>query len=212
MEEYDVIIIGAGPAGGECARVLTRKGLKVLLTDRAHNFSVNSYSSAGAPFEILSTYQLPEDVVGSSWNKFMIHSSKNRLVFESKTPRGVVMNFTKLRSFLSDETKNQGGTVKLGTAYREHSIAHHKVIVSFKEKNNQCFQATAKVLVDATGNDRQVLAKTQPPNSFQSTGIEYLVEVPDSVYEKWSHALSFSWGINGCLKGTPGFFQWSQIY
>ena len=34
MGDYDVTIIGAGLAGLQCARLLARKGLRVLLVDR----------------------------------------------------------------------------------------------------------------------------------------------------------------------------------
>ncbi len=33
--EYDVIVVGAGPAGSSCAAFLGRKGIKTLLVDKA---------------------------------------------------------------------------------------------------------------------------------------------------------------------------------
>lgn len=204
MDGYDVIIIGAGPAGGECARTLSKMGCKILLADRMQHFSVNSYSSAGAPIEILHDYQLPRDIVGSTFNKFMVHSSHNRLVFESDTPRGVVMDFAKLRAFLSSETTAHGGTVMLSTVYKSHAITSDGVCVTLKTPADDSLKVTAKVLVDATGNERQVLAKCKPPNVFESTGIEYLVEVPDHMYERWANALSFFMGH----KWMPQGYSW----
>ena len=34
-KQYDVLIVGAGPAGSTCAMFLAKKGVKVLLLDRA---------------------------------------------------------------------------------------------------------------------------------------------------------------------------------
>lgn len=204
MEAYDVIIIGAGPAGGECARTLSRKGFSTLIVDRMHNFSVNCYSSAGAPIEVLSDYQLPQEVVGSTFNKFMVHSSHNRLVFRADTPRGIVMDFAKLRAFLARETEAQGGKVMLGTVYKSHELVDDLICVTLKTSNQPALQVRGKILVDATGNDRKVLAKSPPANAFQSTGIEYLVEVPTKMYQQWANALSFFMGH----KWMPQGYSW----
>ena len=34
MKRFDVVIIGAGPAGGQCARKLTQAGQQVLLVEQ----------------------------------------------------------------------------------------------------------------------------------------------------------------------------------
>ena len=36
MENYDAIIVGAGPAGSSCACLLSQQGVKVLLLDKAN--------------------------------------------------------------------------------------------------------------------------------------------------------------------------------
>jgi len=47
MQEFDVVVIGAGPAGGQTARSLAKKGVKVLLVEKYKDFSLNNFSSAG---------------------------------------------------------------------------------------------------------------------------------------------------------------------
>jgi len=75
MEHFDVIIIGAGPAGGQCARELSAAGKRVLLAEKSKNFSVNNYSTGGAYLQLLKQFDLPEDVVGTYWNKLAIQIS-----------------------------------------------------------------------------------------------------------------------------------------
>ena len=43
MEEFDVVVIGGGPAGGQTSRNLAKKGHKVLLVERYENFSLNTF-------------------------------------------------------------------------------------------------------------------------------------------------------------------------
>jgi digeranylgeranylglycerophospholipid reductase len=33
VQQFDVVVVGAGPAGGHCARKLTQKGYRVLLME-----------------------------------------------------------------------------------------------------------------------------------------------------------------------------------
>ena len=44
MKRFDVVIIGAGPAGGHCARKLTQAGQQVLLVEQQETFSKNDFS------------------------------------------------------------------------------------------------------------------------------------------------------------------------
>lgn len=206
---YDVIVIGAGPAGGQCARELCLRGHKVLLAEKHKDFSVNSYSSAGAPNSIMSEFQLPETIVGSDWNRIAIYSSKESRVWEGKQRGGVVMDFMKLRTFLAEEVQRMGGTVKLGYIYQDHKVEKGVVEVSFKSSSGEPRQKLfTKILVDATGGERGVLAKKigADSHSFPSTGIEHLVSVPLEVYKKWEGTLSFFMGKDWMPQGYSWIF------
>ncbi len=50
-KDFDVIVIGAGPAGGSCARECAKRGLKVLLIERSQEIGEPNYSTAGTPKE-----------------------------------------------------------------------------------------------------------------------------------------------------------------
>ena len=58
-EVYDVVVIGGGPAGGQTARNLAKKGHKVLLVERSQNFNENSFSSAGMTLAPLKSLIYP---------------------------------------------------------------------------------------------------------------------------------------------------------
>ena len=103
-KKIDVIIIGAGPAGGQCARDLAAAGKDVLLVEKALSFSANNFSTAGAPTEILNTFALPEEVVATRWNDIMFRSTTIEKRWSSPEPQGVVIDFEKLRTFLAQDT------------------------------------------------------------------------------------------------------------
>ncbi len=120
MDRFDVVVIGAGPAGGHCARLLAKAGHKVLLVERFKDFSRNSFSSGGTPSETLERFNLPESVVGSFWNRLVIVTSNKEGVWEADTNQGSVLDFAKLRQFLADEVKNNGGEIWMGCRYMSH--------------------------------------------------------------------------------------------
>lgn len=99
MKEYHALIVGAGPAGGECARELAKKGLKVLLIEKAKTFQTNNFSSGGAPLEIMTQFALPDTVMGSYWSDLELTSSHRNYRWKSESPKGVILDFAKLKSF-----------------------------------------------------------------------------------------------------------------
>jgi len=207
MQNFDAAIIGAGPAGCQCARELSREGKQVLLIEKAKSFAANNFSSGGAPLAIMKEYQLPDDVVGVFWNKFAIHSSNSHHLWESPEKKGVVFDFMKLRSFMAEDAQNRGCQLRLHTSYISHRTANNQAIVELKDhKSGRTESITAKVLVDATGTERKVLAGSSYDTSkaLEATGIEYVIEAPPSIYERYAETLSFFFG----QKWMPHGYAW----
>ena len=152
---YDVVVIGAGPAGGELGRVLSSKKRRVLVIDRLKNLSQNNFSSAGTVLETLQDYSLPDSVIGSYWNKLTWVSSRQRHTWKSSKPLGVILDFAKLRHFLSDETEKNGGQVLLHHSFQKceiHGPMLHVYAEDLKNQERKIFKT--KILVDATGPSR----------------------------------------------------------
>ncbi len=212
MDSFDVVIAGAGPAGGQAARLLSKKGFKTLLLEKAPSFSSNDFSSGGAPLEILDDFNLPHTLVGAYCNTIKISSSHDTHCWQTDMPLAVVLNFKKLRTFLADETKKQGASVYMGCSYQGHDIQNGHTLVHLKQSRNSVIETVeAKVLMDATGSDRRVLKgraspKTPSNNVIVGRGIEYLVEVPESVYHTYANALSFYIGAKWMPQGYAWIF------
>jgi digeranylgeranylglycerophospholipid reductase len=206
MQNYDVIIVGAGPAGCQCARELSQAGKQVLLIEKAKDFSVNNYSSGGAPLEIMEAFALPKDLVGTFWNKLALYTSCDHHLWTSPEPMGVVLNFMGLRKFLTEEALKSGATVMLDCAYQHHEKDDKYLRIHAKNNKYPMHTFHSQVLVDATGCDRKVLAQRQYDKSkaLAATGIEYHVEVDKATYERYANTLSFYMG----KKWMPQGYAW----
>jgi flavin-dependent dehydrogenase len=208
MKSFDVVVVGAGPAGGHCARLLAKAGRKVLLVERYENFSVNSFSSAGTPIETLSKFDLPNEVIGSYWQGIKIVTTNLNETWDSPKLLGAVLDFTKLREFLANEVKANGGEVWLGYFYLRKVEEAGQTILFFKSKKEGEIKVAAKVVVDATGPCRAVIYNKgeAQPLFLSGTGIEYLLEVEPEDYEKHCDRLTFFLGHKWMPKGYSWIF------
>jgi flavin-dependent dehydrogenase len=209
---FDVVVVGAGPAGGHCARKLSQLGHRVLLIERYKDFNVNSFSSSGTPNETLAKYQIPESVVGSFWNKISIVTSNQTGTWRSAQIQGSILDFAKLRSFLADETLSHGGELWLNCLYVSHkTIANEtkgdRTMVQVRRDRTDVVIET-RVLVDATGPNRSVIYANpkDQPELITGTGVEFLVEVDDEAYDRSANALTFFLGYKWMPKGYSWIF------
>ncbi|TET89335.1 MAG: FAD-dependent oxidoreductase [Methanomassiliicoccales archaeon] len=127
MDEFEVVIIGAGPAGSCAAYRLAREGFNVLLVERANTPGsknvfggrIYSYPLTGifpdfwkeAPIE---RYVTQENMV------FMTESNSVTMKFDSSSPEGVsAQSFTVLRekfdSWLAKKAQDAGALLITGT-------------------------------------------------------------------------------------------------
>lgn len=207
MQQFDVVVVGCGPAGGQCARQLTQAGWRVLLLERYQNFEKNSFSSAGTPIATLETFNLPETVVGSFWHQLAIVTSHKQGHWQSEHPLGCVLDFTKLRQFLAEQVKAYGGEVWLGTRYLHHVETAAGAIVTLRNNLlNQEIVVQTQVLVDATGPARMVMDRQREPRSdlINGLGVEYLVEVSPAIYQTYASTLTFFLGYDW----IPAGYSW----
>ena len=85
--KYDVIVVGAGPAGSTAAKFLSEKGVKVLLIDKSR-FPRSKPCGGGLPIRVLNRFEYIKDndlienysfggVVHSSYMKYRIEIEKD---------------------------------------------------------------------------------------------------------------------------------------
>lgn len=213
LMSFDVVVVGGGPAGCHCARLLAKSGYNVLLTEQHEDFAQNDFSSAGTPIETLEQFDLPQEIVGSFWHKIVIVTTNVTRTWESPQTLGAVLNFAKLREFLANEVVANGSTVWMGCRYTKYFQKDGKTIVNFKRRGvEQPITVITKVLVDATGPLRAVMydKERHKPAFLEGTGIEYLIEVAEADYHKYANGLFFFLGHKWIPRGYSWIFPMEQ--
>lgn len=150
--DYDVIVIGAGPAGCQCARELAEKKIKVLLIEKQREIGEPNFSTAGTSSETLKKFRLPKETAPYSWNGLYIGSPREHFFGRMKKYGGYVFDFRKLRQWLAGDVARLGGEVSVGVTATQLLADSGRVFGIKYTGIISSGTLRAKVVVDATGN------------------------------------------------------------
>jgi flavin-dependent dehydrogenase len=78
MEIYDTVIVGAGLAGLQCARLLGREGLRVLLVDRKRSLQTKVHTTGIFVRRTLADFDIPEDCLGPPIKHVTLYSPSHK--------------------------------------------------------------------------------------------------------------------------------------
>src|SRR3989338_4272097 len=73
MEEFDIIIVGAGPAGLKCAEVLSKSNMKILLLELNDTIGPK-VCAGGLTGNDIKCLDLPENLLDYSYKEIKVHS------------------------------------------------------------------------------------------------------------------------------------------
>jgi flavin-dependent dehydrogenase len=78
VNQYDVVIVGAGLAGLQLARLLGRRGLRVLLVDRKPKIDQSIHTTGIFVRRTLQDFSIPEDCLGLPIRDVTVYSPSRR--------------------------------------------------------------------------------------------------------------------------------------
>ncbi len=208
-QEYDVIVAGAGPAGAQCARELTRKGYSILLVEKSKEIGQPNFSSAGTPDYTIKEFGLPKSIIADYWDKFQVVSQNQEKTWDYGKPRGYVLKFNELKKFLVQDAIGHGASIMVGSAVTGPMIEKGHV-VGVKYSGIRQGEARAKIIVDATGPGSAIGTKVgiRPVVlSPLSVAVEYILT---NVHFPKEHILGFYVGSHWVKDGYGWVFPFGK--
>ena len=144
---YDVTIIGAGLAGLQCARLLARQGLSVLLVDRKNTLDQKVHTTGIFVRRTLVDFDLPEDCLGPPIKHVTLYSPAHRsLELVSQHDEFRIGRMGQLYQRYLQQCLHAGVDWLPQTSYLGHSIAKGKLTLRLSSAS-----ITTRYLIGADG-------------------------------------------------------------
>ncbi len=156
MKTFDVVIIGSGLAGLQCAKLLSQRGAKILLVDRKSDLKKGIHTTGIFVRKTFEDFEFPPETLGKAVRNVTLYSPKLKaLNLESKHDEFRVGKMGVLyESFLQDCLAN-GVQFSDSTKYLRIQLTRTFTIVKL-ERNGEEFEVRTKVLVGADGANSKV--------------------------------------------------------
>lgn len=156
MEQYDVVIIGAGLAGLQCARLLGRQGFSVLLVERKPCLDTSIHTTGIFVRRTLQDFDIPEDCLGPVVKNVTLYSpSRRRIDLVSTHDEFRIGRMGRLYNRYLDHCMRAGVTWMPQARYVEHYPLKDKVVVRLNTSRYSRWVA-ARYLVGADGANSRV--------------------------------------------------------
>ena len=148
---YDVTIIGAGLAGLQCARLLARQGLNVLLVDRKNSLDQKIHTTGIFVRRTLVDFDIPDDCLGPPIRHVTLYSPAQRpLELVSQHDEFRVGRMGQLYLRYLQQCLHSGVDWLPQTSYLSHSTVNGKLTLRLNS-GSSTRSITTRYLIGADG-------------------------------------------------------------
>ena len=172
MKTYDLIIVGAGPAGLTLAERLSDSNLKILLLDKKKNAEDVQYNTSGS-FIDPNEWNLPPSILNPINRCYFSSNSQHTI----KKGQAFIIDRKKLLKFLETKAKkNPSLEISYNSTIEEIKTKENYIINITYTKNKKSFKVSGKIYADCSGTSVLLGRKIELiPNFTIAVGAEYTV-------------------------------------
>lgn len=151
MQEYDTIIVGAGLAGLQCARLLARRGISVLLIDRKSSLNQTIHTTGIFVRKTLEDFDIPDHCLGPVVRHVDLYSPSLRVLhLVSEHDEFRIGRMGKLYQHYLDLCLRNGVTWLTDVSYVSHWVENGRLIVRLAhDSEERCVRA--RYIIGADG-------------------------------------------------------------
>lgn len=176
----DVVVIGAGPAGGLAARQLARNGLSVLLLEEHREVGrpVHCAGLIGINGLRDNGIRPQSDVILHQIRRSIFHApSGNQLIFDKGEPHAYVLHRDRLDQQIVREAEAAGATLQLETRVLRTQREQNRMRVTVTERGSKR-ELRTRFVVNAEGIRAQLMRQyslPRPKSAYMLPALQYEV-------------------------------------
>ncbi|MFB5645771.1 MAG: NAD(P)/FAD-dependent oxidoreductase [Nitrosopumilaceae archaeon] len=156
--DYDIVVVGGGPAGSSAAFSAAKNGVKVALIEKEETIAQTVRTSGVTWLDTIKEFEIPKNCYNSIKN-YGFCSPDNKVMIKDKIPRAVVLDVRETYRWLAKKAESEGVDLFVQTNVIDVIKNDDGEISAVKAmKLDQEIIFNAKIVIDASGF-QSVIAK-----------------------------------------------------
>ena len=184
--EYDLIVVGAGPAGSSAAYTAAKNGIKVALLEKEENVAQTVRTSGVTWIDYAKEFGIPEDCYNPI-RTYNFCSPNNTVSITDNKPKAAVLDVRKTYRFLADMAKKNGAEIFVNTNVTNVITENGSIVGVKASSSNSEMIFHARMLIDASGFQSAVSKSLGLVKQWERFGVgaEYEAEVENVKSDTW---------------------------
>src|SRR3970040_1862698 len=191
--DYDIVVVGGGPAGSSAAFAAAKNGVKVALLEKEECISQSVRTSGVTWIKDVKKFGIPPDCYNEIKN-YSFCSPNNQVSVRDSKPRAVVLDVRKTYQWLSQQAAKEGADIFIKNNQGKISG------VKTSSKENCIFNS--KIVIDASGFQSVVAKSLGVATQWERFGA-------GAEYEAYAeHVDSDTWWLMVGQQYSPAGYAW----
>jgi len=185
--DFDVIVVGGGPAGSSAARLAAKNGCTVALIEKEKEIAETVRTSGVTWISDIEKFGIPNECYNPI-KKFSFCSPNNSVTISDEIAKAAVLDVRKTYRFLANRAKKEGAEIFVSTNVLDVlKNSNEECIGVITKSNERQIRFNGKMIIDASGFGSVIAKELGHVKQWKKFGVgaEFEVKTEKLEYDNW---------------------------